>query len=139
MSEKVKGLDIYVEINTGTEQSPVWTKVGGQKGASMSPSLSALDTTDKDSDGWEESIPGNRSFGVEFDSFLIEDDAGYAELIDGYWIPELKHLRLTTKAYTYTGKFLLSEMPHEAPHDDMSGVSFSLKASGAVTKAAVSN
>jgi predicted secreted protein len=132
---KVKGIDIYVKVNTGTEESPVWTKVGGQKGASITFNLADVDVTDKDSNGWEENLPGNRSVEVEFDAFLIESDAGFVEMKKGFWERKDLHLQLITPTKTYTGKFRLTEMPIEAPEDEAAGISFSLKATGAVVEA----
>ena len=129
---KVKGESIYVKVNTGTEGSPVWTKVGGQKDASMTQGLGEIDVTDKDSLGWEENLPGNRTLEVEFDAFLIEDDAGFVEMKKGFWDRKDLHLQLITPTKTYAGKFRLSELSLEGPADDAGTVSFSLKATGAV-------
>lgn len=132
---KVKGIDIYVEVNTGTEQSPVWTKVGGQGDATLTRSAATIDITDKDSQGWEEALLGNRSAELEFDAFLIEDDTGFATLEEAFENGTEVDLRLTTPANTYRGMFLITDMPIEAPKDDAATISFSLKANGAITKA----
>ena len=134
---KVRGIDIYVEVNTGTFGSPVWTKVGGQKDASITMGLDEIDVTDKDSAGWPENLPGNRNVEIEFDAFLIEDNAGYLEMKKGFWDvpPKDLDLRLKTPAHTYRGYFRLTEMPIEAPLDDAASVSFSLKLTGVLTPA----
>jgi len=132
---KVKGTDIYVEVNTGTEQSPVWTKVGGQSEATLTLSAGTIDVTDKDSQGWEEALLGNRSAELEFDAFLIEDDDGYEALKTAFLGGTELDLRLTTPTKTYRGKFILTELPIESPGDDAATVSFSLKANGAITEA----
>jgi TP901-1 family phage major tail protein len=131
---KVKGVDIYVKVNTGTYETPVWTKVGGQKDASITFGLGDIDITDKDSAGWEENLPGNRNVEIEFDAFLIEDDAGFVEMKKGFWeaTPKDLDLQLVTPAKTYRGYFRLTEMPFEAPLDDAATVSFSLKLTGAL-------
>jgi TP901-1 family phage major tail protein len=131
---KIKGLNIYVEVNTGTYGSPVWTKVGGQKDASMTPSLDDIDVTDKDSAGWKENLAGNREITIEFDAFLIEDNAGFVEMKKGFWdaSPKDLDLRLKTPTKTYRGYFRLSEMPIEAPSEEAATVSFSLKSTGEV-------
>lgn len=134
---KVRGIDVYVEVNTGTYGSPTWTKVGGQRDASITFGLGDIDVTDKDSAGWEQNLPGNRTVEIEFDAFLIEDDAGFAEMKKGFWDPTPKDLdlRLKTPSKTYRGYFRLTEMSKEAPVDDAAAVSFSLKSSGAVAEA----
>jgi len=134
---KVRGIDIYVEVNTGTFGSPVWTKVGGQKDASITMGLDEIDVTDKDSAGWPENLPGNRNVEIEFDAFLIEDNPGFDEMKKGFWDvpPKDLDLRLKTPAHTYRGYFRLTEMPIEAPLDDAASVSFSLKLTGVLTPA----
>ena len=132
---KIKGLDVYIKVNTGTEGTPVWTKVGGQRGATITASLTDIDVTDKDNQGWQEKLAGLRSFDIEFDAFLIEDDAGYVEVKKGFWERKELHCQVITPAKTYTGKFLLAEMPIEAPHDDAVTVAFTLKSVGIIQEA----
>lgn len=129
---KVKGTDIYIKVNTGTEGSPVWTKVGGQKDASMTPNLGTVDVTDKDSQGWEEFLAGNRSIDIEFDSFLIETDAGYLEMVKGFWETKTLMLQVITPAKTFQGKFMLTKGPYKGPEGGAATVSFSLKSSGEI-------
>jgi predicted secreted protein len=133
---KVKGEDIFVKVNTGTVESPVWTKVGGQKDASMSRGLEEMDVTDKDSAGWKERLPGNREIEVEFDGFLIEDNAGLLEMQKGFEERKTLMLQLITPAYIYQGSFLIGEDGIEGPLDDAGAYSFSLKSTGVVTKTA---
>ena len=132
---KVRGLDVYVEVNTGTYGSPVWTKVGGQKDATLTLSLEPMDVTDKDSAGWKEGLAGNRSVGVEFDAFLIEDDAGFLEMKKGYWERKSLHLQLVTPTKTLTGHFYMTEMGKEAPLDEAVSVAFTLESNGAIVEA----
>ncbi len=132
---KVRGLDVYLKVNTGTSGAPVWTKVGGQRGATITPGLSDIDVTDKDNDGWASNLAGLRSFDVEFDAFLVEDDAGFLEIKKGFWERKELHCQVVTPSHTYTGLFRLTEMPIEAPHDDAATVSFTLKNVGPIVEA----
>jgi len=135
---KTQGKDILVYINTGTEESPVWTLVGGQKNASMDFSQSSIDTTDKDSNGWKERELGNREVKVDFDSFLIEDDEGWLELKKGLIGENHQkcHVKLETASYEYIGKFIMEDLNVEGANEDMGGVSFSLVSDGPVTETA---
>ena len=135
---KIKGEAVYVEVNTGTYGAPVWTKVGNQLDGSMTPAVGDIDVTDKDSAGWEENLAGNRSVELEFEAFLVEDDAGYLEMKKGFWDtpPKDLDLRLKTPTKTYRGYFRLNEQPVEAPVGDAVKVTFSLKLTGALTEAA---
>ena len=132
---KLRGVDIYVKVNTGTHEVPVWTKVGGQNGGTLTMSLSDFDVTDKDSAGFEENMAGIRSVEIEFDAFLIEDNVGYIEMQKGFWERKDLELQVITPAMTYSGYFRLTEMPIEGPSDDAATVSFSLKSTGVVARA----
>jgi predicted secreted protein len=133
---KTKGLDVYLKVNTGTHASPVWTKIGGQSDATINPGRGKIEVTDKDSGGWEESIPGNRNFGVDCDCFLIEDDAGILEIFDA-WIAAadsvMLELQVITKLKTYTGAFVFGKGGIKASEKDAAKFSFSLESTGVIT------
>ncbi len=134
---KVSGIDVYVDVNTGTHAVPVWTKVGGQRSATMSWKHEGMDVTDKDSGGFREKLTGIREVSIEFDAFLIESDAGFAQLKLGIMgaSPALQECRIKTPAKTYTGYFLLEGLDAEAGLEDAASVSFSMTSSGAITEA----
>lgn len=131
---KVKGKAIYVSVKlAGTYQ-----KVGGQKDASMSISQDPMDTTSKDSVGWKEKELGNRELTVDFDAFLIEDDAKWLELKKGLINLAGDHQKcdcqVDTPDYKYTGMFVMGGLSVAAPEADMSTVSFSLASDGKITE-----
>lgn len=133
---KIAGVNVYVEVNTGTLVTPVWTKVGGQKKAKISWKHTAWDTTDKDSGGFKETIVGNREISVDFDAFLIESDAGFAQLkagIIGTTIT-LVNARLTTPTHHYTGNWSIDGLDNESDVKDASTVSFKMSSSGAIVE-----
>jgi TP901-1 family phage major tail protein len=134
---KVKGLDIYLKVNTGTEASPVWTKVGGQTGATFDRGAAVIDITDKDSGGDEEHLPGVRNWSVSFDAFLIEDNAGFLEVETAFDAGEQKQFQIITPGYAYMGKASVESLSVAADKDAAGVASFSLKGTGALTKTAV--
>lgn len=133
---KVKGKAVYVSVYI----TDTYVKVGGQKDASMSIAQDALETTDKDSLGWKEKELGNREVTVDFDAFLIEDNAGWLELKKGLINLAADHQKcncqVDTPAYKYTGNFVMSGLSMSGPGEDMSTVSFSLVSDGVITEAA---
>lgn len=131
---KVSGTDIYVKVNTGTEGSPVWTKVGGQKDASFSRSAETVDETDKDSAGWKENAQGHKSWNIDFDMFLIEDDSGFIEIEDSYDNGTKKQFQLITPTKTYQGKAVVTGLDISAPDGDKSTASFSLVGTESLSK-----
>jgi len=136
---KVKGTDVYLKVNTGTEVSPVWTKVGGQKDATFDRGLGTMDVTDKDSAGDEEHLPSNRTWGISFDAFLIEDNAGWLEVETAYDAdpPAQKQFQVITPGYAYMGKASVEALSMSGPLGDAGVVSFTLKGTGPLTKTAV--
>ena len=133
---KVKGKSVYVSVYI----TDTYVKVGGQKDASMSISQDPLETTDKDSLGWKEKELGNRELTVDFDAFLIEDNAGWLELKKGLINLAGDHQKcncqVDTPAYKYTGNFIMSGLSMAGPAEDMATVSFSLVSDGVITEAA---
>jgi predicted secreted protein len=133
---KVKGLDVYVEVNTGTHAVPVWTKVGGQKKAKMSWKHESVDVTDKDSAGFKEKLTGLREVSVDFDAFLIESDAGFAQLKTGMigTSISLVEARLRTPGHYYAGYWALDGLDLEGDVKDASPISFKMTSSGAIAE-----
>jgi len=133
---KVKGKAVYVSVYI----TDTYVKVGGQKDATMSISQDPLETTDKDSQGWKEKELGNRELTVDFDAFLIEDNAGWLELKKGLINLAGDHQKcncqVDTPAYKYTGNFVMSGLSMAGPAEDMATVSFSLISDGQITETA---
>ena len=134
---KVKGLDIYLKVNTGTVVSPVWTKVGGQKDATFDRGLGTMDVTDKDSGGDEEHLVGNRTWGMSFDAFLIEDNAGFLEVEAAYDAGEQRQFQVITPGFEYMGMASIEALSMTGPLADAGVVAFTLKGTGALSKSAV--
>lgn len=131
---KIEGTEVYLKVNTGTEGSPVWTKVGGQKDATFDRGMATMDTTDKDSQGWEEHLPGRRNWSISFDAFLIEDDAGFLEVEDAFDNKEQRQFQVITPGHTYMGKASIEGLSVTAPDGEAVSASFTLKGTGALQK-----
>lgn len=134
---KIKGSAIYVSVNTGTEGSPVWTKVGGQKEATFDRGSAVIDTTDKDSGGDEEHLPGERNWSISFGAFLIEDNAGWLEIETAYGAGTQKQYRFITPGYAYMGKATVESLSVAGAKGDAGIASFTLKGTGALSKTAL--
>lgn len=131
---KIKGVDVYLKVNTGTEGSPVWTKVGGQKDATFDRGAGTIDVTDKDSGGWEEHLIGNRNWSISFDAFLIEDDAGFLEIEAAYDGELQKQYQIITPAHTYMSKATIEALSMTGPQAEAGSVSFTLKGTSSLAK-----
>lgn len=125
---KVAGVDVLLKV----KKSSGYVPVGGQKGCSLSRSASTIDTTDKTSGGWSESIVGIKSWSLECDGFVTLGDEGFELLVDAFdkRTPLEVEIKVgDTNGYTYTGSVVITDFPEEYPQDD--AVSFSLSLAGA--------
>ena len=131
---KIKGLNIYLKVNTGTEGSPSWSKIGGQKSATFDRGQATIDTTDKDSAGNEEHLASTRNWGFSFDAFLIEDNAAFLEVEAAYDAGTLKQFQFITPGHIYMGKASIESLSIAADLGDAGIASFTLKGTGALAK-----
>lgn len=132
--DKIKGEDVYLLINTGSEASPTWTKLGGQTGATFDRGSATRDVTDKDSAGWEVNLPGRRNWSISFDAFLIEDDPGFEALEAAFDANEQDQFQIKTPLHDYVGKATIEGLSVAAPDGEVVTASFSLKGSAALVK-----
>jgi len=133
----ISGFDAVVKVNTGTPASPVYTTVAGQRGATLNMSISTIDITSKDSDGWEEALLNLKSWSIEFDALVVESNAAYQTLRDIFLSanPSAVLVQLVTAdGTTYSGSALLTEFPHNLPYDDAETYKVTLKGTGPLTK-----
>ena len=79
-----KGVDYIVAVNVGTEGTPDYQAVGGQRDGSLTRDGEVIDMTSKDSGGWEENLPGLKSWGLESEGLYLESDAAWGELEDAW-------------------------------------------------------
>ena len=134
----VKGVDILIKVNTGTEGTPVWTAVGGQRNATLNMGTATVDTTSKDSGGWEDNLPGLRNWNVEFDGLFVEDDDGLAALEDAFMSGNQVQVQVATPSGNkYQGKATLTDFSYEGPYEGEATASGTLTGSGALAKTTV--
>ncbi|MED4586672.1 phage major tail protein, TP901-1 family [Brevibacillus choshinensis] len=130
-----RGVDFLIFVNTGTEGSPVWTKVAGQRGATLNREAETLDMTSKDNSGWADADYGNLSWGIDGDGLLVENDAGYLALENAFMSKQPVKVRLQTAASNkYEGSAIITSFPIEAPYDDNAAYNVTLTGKGALTK-----
>jgi len=134
MATKVKGLDIFLKVNAGTEGDPNFQKVGGQKDASFERGLSTIDVTDKDSEGNEEHLTGIKNWGISFDAFLIEADEYWLDIEASYEARTQLLYQIVTPVHTYQGKATVESLSMTGPSADAGVVAFSLKGTAKLEK-----
>lgn len=135
---KTRGIEIFVSVNTGTYDSPVWTKLGGQKDGSPNFARGKIDVTDKDSAGWDEFLPANRSLTVDFDCFMEEAEPGQVKVLaDGFFADNTPlDLLVDTKLSAFRGYFQFTKAGVKSSEKDAAMIAFGLEATGVVTQTA---
>ena len=131
---KVKGIDIYLKVDTNPGGAPSYQKVGGQKDATFDRGLSTIDTTDKDSAGHETHLPGIRNWSISFEAFLIEDNQYWLDIEASYDAGTQLNYQIITPSHTYTGTATVESLSMSAAQADAGMVAFTLKGSAGLTK-----
>lgn len=127
----IKGIDFIASINTGTNELPVWTKVGGQRGATLDRSIETMETTSKDSEGFKEFEAGFTEWSIEADGLYIVDDKGFEALEEAFMAKDkLKVQVATPSGVSYEGLTILTALPIEMPYDDVVTYSVTFQGSG---------
>lgn len=135
MSTAKTGVDFVIKVNTGTIAVPIWTLVAGQRGASLNRSTDEADITSKDSAGWHEGLPTTRTWGIDADGLVIEDDTGYVALEDAWRAGTQVQVELSTPAgNTEIGMATITDFPVDMPYDGETTYSISLAGSGALVR-----
>ena len=135
MSIPVDGVDFLLYINTGTELEPVWSVLGGQRGATFKRQADEIDASSKTSKGWKDTIPGLRSWGIEADALVLEDDAALDKWYDCYMNRNPVQVRYARKdGSKWEGKATITDLSEETPHDDVATYKLTLSGIGAPIK-----
>lgn len=132
----VSGVTAFLYVNTGTSVSPTYTKVAGQRGATLNRAMETIDTTTKDDYPWKTNIASWKEWSVECEALLISGDGGYNQLLSMWANQSAILVRvIEPDGSTWTGNALLTEFPVELPHDDAVSLNVTLQGTGALTKA----
>lgn len=130
----VKGVDIIILANTGDETTPVWTAVGGQRGATMSDSVDTIETTHKLSGGAKTYEYTFSDATISCDGVYILNDAGYNALVDAMRQKKKVKVRWQEQGDdVYEGTFLVVSRDLEGAYDSEATYSMELQRDGEIT------
>jgi len=132
MPSKITGVDILIDVNLGTEESPDWKAVGGQRGASLSESREMVSVTHKGSDGqYNENEYGYGEWSISADGVYVENEEAYFHLVSAMRTKEKVRVRWTeggTK--TFAGRALVNSRDLDGPYDGEATYSMELQGDG---------
>ena len=112
---KIKGLEVllYVDVD-GTK-----TKVGGQRGASLSMSADELDVTDKTTGQYKTFLVGLKEWSISCDGLVVTNDDAYAALVEAFLEGDIISIELKDGGnFVYSGDVAIASMDFDAQYDD---------------------
>lgn len=132
-----RGMDFLIKVNTGTDLLPVWSTVGGQRGATLNRSSDSMETTYKGTDGFKTFEPGFKEWSIDADGMIVDSDTALDALEAAFAGSDKVKIELVygDDSTTYSGEAIITDFPIEAPYDDMATYSISLQGTGALTVA----
>lgn len=130
---KIAGVDVLVKVPVGSPA--VMTTIGGQSGATLNRSAETIDVTAKDSNGWSESLAGVKSWSIECEGFIVENDSALDALETAFNDGQAVTVDLILPSgKKYSGQALITDFPFEFPQDDAATFSVTLTGTGALTE-----
>lgn len=128
------GKDFILKINTGTAAIPVWTTIGGQRGASLKRTADEIDVSDKVSGGWKAVKAGLRSWGIDLDGLVVLSDVGLQALEQGFMEGvEINVLLLYPDGTVQTGWGSVTDFSLDTPHDGEATLKGTISGNGELT------
>lgn len=127
-----RGIDFLIYINRGTDDTPDWIKVAGQRGGTFNMSSDEIDLSSKDNYGFADRDYGTQEWSIDGDGVFVEGDDSHDAIIDAFLARQSILVRWTfPSGRSYEGRAIIGEFPIEAPYDDVASYSLSLLGRGA--------
>ena len=124
-----------VKVKVSIKDSTTGKVLAGQRGATLNRSADTIDATSKDGAGWQQNIAGLKSWSIDADGIFVESDEAYDILENAYLNSEEVTASIVLPSGSqYEGLVIITDLPLEAPHDDLVTYSVSLTGSGQLTK-----
>ncbi|AOY76918.1 phage tail tube protein [Clostridium formicaceticum] len=124
-------IDFVVKINDKI--------IGGQRGATLNRGAETIDTTTKDSQGWQENEISFKNWSIDADGLLIEDDVAYGDLEEAFMSDEKVQVEFVSgTGNKYGGRAIITDFPIESPYDDNATYSVTFLGDGSLSKVGAS-
>lgn len=133
-SSATVGKDFLLYVNTGTVAVPVWTLIGGQRGASLGRTADEIDVSHKGSGGWGAKKAGLRSWSIDLDGLVLLSDDGIAALDYAFQNGLEVNIKLEYPDKSFrTGWGSLTDFSQEAPYDGEASLKGTIAGNGAIS------
>lgn len=130
------GKDYLVYVCTGSSYLiPVWTLIGGQRGASLSRTADEIDVSSKSNDGWKATLAGLKSWNIDLDGLLLLNDDGVDALELAFNKGQKVFLKFEYPNKKYrTGWAAVTDFSCETPHDGEASLKGTLSGNGPLSE-----
>lgn len=137
VDKKLMGREVLVFLDYGedaTYADPVWSLIGGQRTADFNNSADAIDTSDKNSNGYGDSEPGMKTTEIAMELIIKPSDPTIGQLYEAYENNEaVDILRWVDGGRSTRNWYSITEMSESAAYDDASILSLTLTGKGEPT------
>ena len=132
------GKDYLLYVATaGTEQSPTWTLVGGQRSGGLNRQADEIDASCKTDNGWKAVLPGLKSWNIDLENLYVMNDTGAAFVEEAFLESALIMVKFKYADNSYvTGKCYVTNCSLATPHTDVATMTCTLSGVGGLTKTA---
>jgi predicted secreted protein len=138
-SLKTSGIAYVCKINTsGNNSAPSWTTIGSQSSSKFSFKNKVIDVTGLDDAGWDAAIPGQNSWTLTMDSWLILTDAGIVGAHTAYKNRTPVYIELSCpNGNAYYGNAVIATMDADLAFDKGAAISISFQGDQALDNFAI--
>lgn len=137
-SSATAGKEYLLYVNaTGTESTPVWALVGGQRSGDLNRQADEIDASCKTDNGWKATLAGLKSWNISLENLYLMGDAGAAFVEEAFLEGAMIMVKFLYADGSYlTGKCYVTECNISTPHTDVATMNCTLSGVGALTKTA---
>lgn len=135
-SDAMAGKNVLLYMATdGTEASPTWTLIGGQRSGDLNQEADEIDASHKTSGGWKVTLQGLKSWSIDLESVYIMSDTGVTALQSAFRSGESQFFKYEYADGSYqTGYGTVTNFSVKAPHDDVVTVSGTINGNGPISE-----
>nr|DAF38973.1 MAG TPA: major tail protein [Caudoviricetes sp.]DAJ57243.1 MAG TPA: major tail protein [Caudoviricetes sp.] len=134
-SVKQPGTEFILFVNAGPEATianPSWVPFAGQRNAALEMSADELDASDKNSEGWGENLPGQKTWSISMEAVSVISAYGVQAVKQCFVSGQsIEVLRYCSDGTAVRGNASITEFSDDVPHDDIATVTVTLQGRGA--------
>ena len=128
------GKDTLLLVAKGSYESPTWVLVGGQKNSPINRKASTLDGSHKTAGGWASSLPGVRSWSIDYSGLSMLNDEGVKILDYAFTQGKQVYVRIEYADGSYrTGWAFITAFNDDNASDAIATIKVTLEGNGAIS------